>query len=64
MLNKFLFSKNLKYHKDIVILSMLDLIASLVASIAIFSIIGAMAEDLHLDDISKVAAAGNFNNFN
>ena len=40
------------------ILSFMDLIASLLASIAIFSVMGAMAEDLFLEDISKVAAGG------
>ena len=45
-------------HHDVIILAILDLIASLFCSITIFSVLGAMAYDLKLDDISDVVASG------
>ncbi|KAA0203890.1 hypothetical protein HAZT_HAZT000333 [Hyalella azteca] len=52
--NKF----NSKIHIDIVILSVLDLIASLLCAVTIFSVLGAMAYELGIDDVSKVVASG------
>lgn len=52
--NKF----NAKVHKDIIILSVLDLVASLMCAMTIFSVLGAMAYELGTDDVSTVVASG------
>ncbi|KAA0203889.1 hypothetical protein HAZT_HAZT000332 [Hyalella azteca] len=49
---------NAKVHVDVLILSVLDLIASLMSSVTIFSVLGAMAYELGIADVSKVVASG------
>ncbi|KAA0203036.1 hypothetical protein HAZT_HAZT000328 [Hyalella azteca] len=49
---------NTKVHVDVLILSVLDLMASLMSAVTIFSVLGAMAYELGIDDVSKVVASG------
>ncbi|XP_047741558.1 sodium-dependent proline transporter [Hyalella azteca] len=49
---------NTKVHIDVLILSVLDLIASLMCAVTIFSVMGAMAYELGIEDVSKVVASG------
>ena len=48
----------LQVHIDVVILSVLDIVASLFCSITIFSVLGAMAHDLKLDGIDSIVSPG------
>lgn len=43
---------------DVIILSVLDLFASMLCAVTVFSVLGAMAHELGYDDIKNVVASG------
>uniref|UniRef100_A0A6A7FV42 Transporter n=2 Tax=Hirondellea gigas TaxID=1518452 RepID=A0A6A7FV42_9CRUS len=49
---------NTKVHIDVMILAGLDLLASMMCAVTIFSVLGAMAEELGYSDITQVVASG------